>query len=62
MRGNPLSPRCNSPRDRLGLVFSLDLWRPNEIDFAAIRLPQSLRMLYWLIRPARILWNLAVRR
>jgi hypothetical protein len=50
-----------SPRDRLKLIFSLDAWRPNKMDFAAVRLPGPLRPLYWLVRPARILWKLLVR-
>jgi hypothetical protein len=47
-----------SPRDRLDLIFSLEAWRPNEMDFAAVRLPRPLKPLYWLVRPARIFWNL----
>jgi hypothetical protein len=42
-------------RDRLGLVFSLDLLRPNERDRAVLELPRRLRGLYYLIRPFRIL-------
>ncbi len=42
-------------RDRVGLVFSLDLLRPNERDRAVLELPRRLRGLYYLIRPFRIL-------
>jgi hypothetical protein len=42
-------------RDRVGLVFSLDLLRPNERDRAVLELPRQLRGLYYLIRPFRIL-------
>lgn len=50
-----------SPRDRMALLFSLDAWRPNEKDCAAIRLPRALKPLYWLVRPGRVLWNLTTR-
>jgi hypothetical protein len=42
-------------RDRVGLVFSLDLLRPNARDRAVLELPPRLRGLYYLIRPFRIL-------
>ncbi len=58
----PYGIRLLSPRDRLRMVFSLDFWRPNEMDLKSIRLPLPLRWLYWILRPARILWNVAARR
>lgn len=48
-------------RDRVGLVFSLDLLRPNERDRAVLELPRRLRGLYYLIRPFRILWDRSPR-
>lgn len=42
-------------QDRLSLLLSLEFLRPNERDRAVIRLPESLRVLYYLVRPYRIL-------
>lgn len=42
-------------RDRLRLLFSPMLFQPNERDRAFLPLPDSLHMLYYLIRPFRIL-------
>jgi hypothetical protein len=48
-------------RDRVGLVFSLDLLRPNERDRAVLELPRRLRGLYYLIRPFRVLRDRSAR-
>ncbi|MGD0445053.1 MAG: nucleotidyltransferase family protein [Edaphobacter sp.] len=48
-------------RDRIGLLLSLDLLRPNERDRAAFPLPKSLHALYYLIRPIRIFWDRSAR-
>lgn len=48
-------------RDRLRLVLSLDLLRPNERDRAALALPRPLHFLYWAIRPFRILFDRSAR-
>ncbi len=42
-------------RERMRLILSLDLLRPNERDRALINLPKWLDGLYYLIRPIRIL-------
>ena len=47
--------------DLVRLPLSLDLWRPNERDRAALHLPQSLDALYYLVRPVRILWDRSAR-
>jgi hypothetical protein len=48
-------------RDRIRLLFSLDILRPNERDRAAFPLPKSLHALYYLIRPVRIFWDRSAR-
>lgn len=48
-------------RDRLSLLFSLNLLQPNERDRAVLELPRRLRGLYYLIRPFRILWDRSPR-
>lgn len=48
-------------RDRVGLLLSLDFLRPNERDRAALPLPKSLHVLYYLIRPFRIFWDRSAR-
>jgi hypothetical protein len=47
--------------DRVRLLLSLDVLRPNERDRAAIHLPPSLDFLYYLVRPVRILWDRSAR-
>ena len=42
-------------RDRLGMIFSLNILRPKALDRAVIQLPKSLDFLYYAIRPLRIL-------
>jgi hypothetical protein len=48
-------------RDRVGLLLSMNLLRPNERDRAAFPLPKSLHALYYLIRPIRIFWDRSAR-
>jgi hypothetical protein len=48
-------------RDRLRFLSQLNFLRPNERDQAVISLPRSLRALYYLIRPFRILLDRSVR-
>ncbi len=47
--------------DRMRMVLSLDFLRPNERDRAAVRLPRSLHVLYYLVRPFRILRDRSAR-
>jgi Uncharacterised nucleotidyltransferase len=47
--------------DRVRLFLSPHFLRPNERDRAAIPLPKSLHVLYYLIRPFRILWDRSAR-
>lgn len=47
--------------DRVRLLLSLDRWRPNEKDRAAVHLPQSLEALYYLVHPVRLLWDRLAR-
>jgi hypothetical protein len=49
-------------RDRVGLLLSRDLLRPNERDRAAVPLPKSFHALYYLVRPVRIFWDRSARR
>lgn len=48
-------------RDRLRLLLSLQVLKPNERDRAVVPLPRSLRGLYYLIRPFRILRDRSAR-
>jgi hypothetical protein len=48
-------------RDRARGILSLDFLQPNERDLAAISLPKSLHLLYYLIRPFRIFWDRSAR-
>ena len=48
-------------RDRIGLLLSLDILRPNELDRAFVPLPKELKALYYLIRPFRILRDRSAR-
>jgi hypothetical protein len=48
-------------QDRLRLLLSLELLRPNERDQAALPLPKSLHVLYYLIRPFRIFRDRSAR-
>jgi hypothetical protein len=48
-------------RDRLRLFVSLEFLRPNERDRAIVYLPKSLHLLYYLIRPFRLLWDRSAR-
>ncbi|HLY40618.1 MAG TPA: nucleotidyltransferase family protein [Terracidiphilus sp.] len=47
--------------DRLAMIFSLNFLRPNERDRAVMRLPESLSLLYYLIRPYRIMRDRSAR-
>ncbi len=48
-------------RDRLGLLLSLDLLKPNPRDRAFVRLPRWLYPLYYLVRPLRLLFDRSSR-
>jgi hypothetical protein len=48
-------------RDRIRLLTSLDLLRPNEHDRAVFPLRKSLSPLYYLIRPFRLFWDRSAR-
>jgi hypothetical protein len=48
-------------RDRIRLLTSLDLLRPNEHDRAVLSLRKSLSPLYYLIRPFRLFWDRSAR-
>lgn len=41
-------------RDRVRLLLTLELLRPNERDFEAVNLPKRLRFFYMLMRPMRL--------
>ena len=56
----PYSIQLLALQDRVRLL-SFDFLRPNERDRAAIRLPQWLHALYYLVRPVRILWDRSPR-
>jgi hypothetical protein len=47
--------------DRLLIFLSPGFFHPNERDFAFVRLPRSLRWLYFFIRPLRILRDKSAR-
>jgi len=47
--------------DRIRLLLSLDLLRPNERDQAVLPLPTFLHPLHYLLRPFRILWDRSAR-
>jgi len=51
----PYSIQLLDFRDRVTLLLSLDLFRPNEHDRAVLPLPRVFHALYYLIRPFRIL-------
>jgi len=57
----PFSLQLLDSRDRLGQIFSLAVLRPNERDFAVVKLPRWLNALYYLIRPFRILMDRSPR-
>jgi hypothetical protein len=48
-------------RDRLRLFLSPEFLRPNGRDRAIVYLPKSLHVLYYLIRPFRLLWDRSAR-
>ena len=63
------TPPCRIPymlrllnfRDRLRALFSVQILQPNKRDSAFLRLPQSVRFLYYVVRPVRILLDRAPR-
>jgi hypothetical protein len=57
----PYSIRLLDFRDRMRLLLSLILLRPNERDWAVFPLPKSLHALYYLIRPVRIFLDRSAR-
>ncbi len=57
----PYSIQLLALQDRVRLLSSFDFLRPNERDRAAIRLPQWLHAIYYLVRPVRILWDRSPR-
>lgn len=58
----PYNIKLLSFRDRVLLVLSLDFLRPNEKDLEFVSLPRPLNFLYWLVRPIRVLRNVATGR
>jgi len=48
-------------RDRIGFLLSPSVLQPNERDYAMLKLPRSLRGLYYLVRPFRILFDRSPR-
>jgi hypothetical protein len=57
----PYNLQILDSRDRLRFLGSLRFLRPNDRDRAVISLPRSLRALYYLIRPFRILFDRSAR-
>ena len=57
----PFNVQLLGLRDRARLILSASLLRPNERDRAAIHLPRGLDVLYYLVRPIRILWERSAR-
>jgi hypothetical protein len=57
----PYHVRILGFRDRLGMLLSPSILRPNERDRAALKLPTFLDPLYYLIRPFRVLIDRAGR-
>lgn len=57
----PYSIRLLGYRDRILSILTLNFLRPNARDFAVIHLPKSLRALYWIVRPFRILGDRSAR-
>jgi len=55
------SVRLLSIGDRLRLMSSPYLFRPNEHDRAFVKLPRSLSTLYYLVRPLRLLLDRSAR-
>ena len=63
------TPECRVPyvlrmlsfRDRLGAIFSMQILQPNERDSAFLPLPKSLHLLYYAVRPFRILLDRSPR-
>ena len=51
----PYNIKLLAPKDRARFFLSWELFRPNERDQAAARLPKPLYPLYFLVRPIRIL-------
>ncbi len=61
MGGVPYNVQLLGFRDRARLILSAGFLRPNERDRAAIHLPPGLDVLYYLVRPLRILWERSAR-
>jgi Uncharacterised nucleotidyltransferase len=57
----PYSIQLLDFRDRVGLLLSTNLLRPNERDRAVFSLPKSLHALYYLIRPIRVFLDRSAR-
>jgi Uncharacterised nucleotidyltransferase len=57
----PYNVKLLGPRDRLRLLLSPNLLRPNDRDLNFIRLPKPLHVFYFLVRPIRILRDKTAR-
>ena len=57
----PYNVQLLDVRDRLRLLFSADILRPNDQDRSVVALPQWLDPLYYLIRPFRVLRDRSAR-
>lgn len=57
----PYAMRLLGFRDRLRLVLSLSLFKPDSRDHAFVELPRSLSVLYYLVRPLRLLLDRSAR-
>jgi len=53
----PYHLRILGTRDRNRNLFSMSILQPNERDRATIKLPKSLELLYYVIRPIRVLFD-----
>jgi hypothetical protein len=57
----PYSVRILDFRDRLRLILSLKIFRPGQQDRAFVKLPRPLSVLYYIVRPLRLLLDRSSR-
>lgn len=57
----PYNVRLLGPRDRVMSIITFNFMRPGARDLALVRLPKLLHVLYWFIRPIRVLKDRSAR-